>query len=358
MRIDRSSLSLFPLGRTDSIELLVRKATEQLQTRSPDYYVTATRLHERLMGAEVSRGLKRNLIIVPDGILHQFPFEALTNTESPSGYLLHKHTVSYATSTSLWLAQQGLRHVQRQSFGAFAPAYTGGVGEERSVSTQRLTGATKEAETIAKMLDGNVYQQNHFGKEDFLKEAPNYSLLHLAMHADVQEKDSEKSNFHFGDGSKLYAYELYGMKLQANMAVLSACNTGYGPLQKGEGVQSLATAFTYAGVPSLVMGLWSLPDASTSGIMVDYYQQLIDKKHKHSALAAAKTNYLKRVENEGQLQHPFYWAGLVVSGDINPIHPHDNYRYWGIALGAVLILSILGIRRNRRQAKINETAMN
>lgn len=358
MRIDRSSLALFPLGRTDSIEMLVGKATKQLQTRSPDYYTTATKLYERLMGAGVSEGLKRYLIIVPDGILHQFPFEALTKTENPSSFLLHSHTISYAASTSLWLAQKGLRHGQRRSFGAFAPVYAGGVEKERSVSPQRLAGAKKEAETIAKMLDGNVYQHNHFGKKSFLKEAPNYSLLHLAMHADVREEDSENSSFHFGDGSRLYAYELYGMKLQANMAVLSACNTGYGALQKGEGVQSLATAFTYAGVPSLVMGLWSLPDASTSGIMVDYYRQLINKKYKHSALATAKANYLKRVENESQLQHPFYWAGLIVSGDIDPIHPHYNYWYWAIAVGAVLVfIFILRIRR-RRQVNINETAMN
>lgn len=336
MRIDRSSLVLFPLGRTDSVELLVREATAQLQTRSPDYYVTATKLHARLLGAEISKGLHRNLIIVPDGILHQLPFEALTNTENPSGFLLHTHTVSYATSAALWMAQQGLRYNKSKSFGAFAPNYAGVIGEERSGTPLKLTGATSEAETIAKMLEGSIYQQNSFGKQDFLNEAPNYSLLHLAMHANVREDDSEHSNFHFGDGSKLYAYELYGMRLQANMAVLSACNTGYGSLQKGEGMQSLATAFTYAGVPSLVMGLWSLPDASTSGIMVDYYQQLVDRKYKHTALATAKTNYLKRVANENELQHPFYWAGLVISGDTQPIRQRGATAYWVFAglLGA------------------------
>lgn len=354
MRIDRSSLSLFPLGRTDSIESLVRMASEQLRTRSAGYYATATKLYERLLGADIFRGLKHNLIIVPDGILYQIPFEALTNTENPTGYLLHSHTVSYATSTSLWLAQKGLRHDQKRPLGAFAPQYVGGVDEERSSSAQRLTGATKEAETIAKMLDGNVYQQNHFGKQDFLKEAPNYTLLHLAIHADVQEEDGESSNFHFGDGSKLYAYELYGTKLQANMAVLSACNTGYGPLQKGEGAQSLAMAFTYAGVPSLVMGLWSLPDASTSGIMVDYYQQLVDKKHKHTALASAKTNYLKRVENESELQHPFYWAGLVVSGDIAPIQSQGSFWYWMIGLGVLLLFMTAWRVRSRKQAKADK----
>lgn len=351
MRIDRSSLSLFSLGRTDSIESLVRMASEQLRTRSAGYYATATQLYERLLGVDVTRGLKHNLIIVPDGILYQIPFEALTHTADPTGYLLHSHTISYATSTSLWLAQTRLRHEQRRPLGAFAPQYTGGVGKERSASAQRLTGATKEAETIAEMLDGTVYQQNHFGKQDFLEVAPHYTLLHLAMHADVEKEDGESSNFHFGDGSKLYAYELYGMKLQANMAVLSACNTGYGPLQKGEGAQSLAMAFTYAGVPSLVMGLWSLPDASTSGIMVDYYQQLVDNKHKHTALASAKTNYLKRVENESELQHPFYWAGLVVSGDIAPIQSQDSLWYWVIGLGILLLFMTAWGVRSRKRAK-------
>lgn len=358
MRIDRSSLKLFTLGKTDTLESLVREATAQLRTRSPDYYATATKLHARLLGTAVLDGLHRNLIIVPDGMLHKFPFEALTDTADPSGFLLSHHTISYATSASLWLAQRGLRHNRTRSFVAFAPTYAGVAGDERSATPLKLSGATNEAETIAKMLDGNVYQQNHFGKQDFLKEAPHYSLLHLAMHADVQEDDSEHSNFHFGDGSKLYAYELYGMKLQANMAVLSACNTGYGTLQKGEGVQSLATAFTYAGVPSLVMGLWSLPDASTSGIMVDYYQQLIDKKHKHTALTTAKTNYLKRVAHESELQHPFYWAGLVVSGDIEPIYAQGNLWYWAIAVVTVLLLLIAFGIRLRKQTRTNKILTN
>lgn len=350
MQIDRSALSLFPLGRTDSIERLAQQAIAELHTRSPDYYRTAAQLHARLLGPAIVRGLEPNLIIVPDGVLHQLPFEALTNNANPAGFLLHRHNISYAASTSLWLAQQGVRHGQKRPFGAFAPDYAGPAGEERSATAQRLTGAAKEAQAIAEMLEGNLYQANHFGKTDFITEAPHYSLLHLAMHADVREEDSERSSFQFGDGSKLYAYELYGLKLQANMAVLSACNTGYGPVQKGEGVQSLAMAFTYAGVPSLVMGLWSLPDASTGDIMVDYYRELVDKKHKHTALAAAKANYLTRVDHESELQHPFYWAGLVVSGDINPIHSPHLAWYWIAAIGFILVaVTVLGMRLGRRR---------
>jgi CHAT domain-containing protein len=350
MRVDRSTIQLFPLGSTDSIDSLVQVASRQLRTRSVDFYATARQLHRRLLGSEIAKGLKRHLIIIPDGSLYQIPFEALTSSGAPDDFLLRTHTISYATSTALWLAQKGLRHKQKRPLGAFSPRYIGGEDEERSGSAQRLAGATREAETIAKMLGGNVYQQNHFGKQDFLDVAPNYNLLHLAMHADVQEEDGESSSFQFGDGSKLYAYELYGMKLQSNMVVLSACNTGYGPLQKGEGAQSLAMAFTYAGVPSLVMGLWSLPDASTSGIMVDYYRQLVDHKQKHAALATAKVKYLERTASDAELQHPFYWAGLVISGDTAPIKTPVVWWYWAVGV-SVLALTAWGIKSRKKHVR-------
>ena len=156
------------------------------------------------------------------------------------------------------------------------------------------------------------------------------------MHAQVDDHDGEQSHFLFADNSKLHTYELYGMKLQAGLAVLSACNTGYGPIQKGEGVQSLAKAFTYAGVPSLVMGLWQLPDYSTSEIMVGFYHGLKANADKHVALATAKKEYLKKTEFESELHHPYYWAGLVVSGNTGPIRHTTQRPYWiGLAVVAL-----------------------
>lgn len=343
MRIDRSSLTLFQLGSTDSIEALVHQATTQLRARSAEYYTTATKLHHLLIAPEISRGLHHNLIIVPDGILHQLPFEALTKTAHPSSFLLYNHHVSYASSTALWLAQQGIRHNGDHAFGAFAPDYPGITASERANEPTKLIGAANEASMITQLFGGDIYQQNTFGKQDFLNRAPNYSLLHLAMHANVQATDGEHANFHFGDGSKLYAYELYGMRLQANMAVLSACNTGFGGIQKGEGVQSLSTAFTYAGVPSLVMGLWSLPDASTSGIMINFYQQLLENKPKHAALASAKANYLTQVKHELGLQHPFYWAGLVLTGDTTPITGQPVFWPYWFWLSVMVLILISGL---------------
>ncbi|MCY1559727.1 CHAT domain protein [compost metagenome] len=106
-------------------------------------------------------------------------------------------------------------------------------------------------------------------------------------------------------------------------------------------------AFTYAGVPSLVMGLWSLPDASTSEIMIEYYRQLLGSKYKNAALATAKTSYLQGFEDASELQHPFYWAGLVVSGDVKPIYPAAVRWYWAVAVAAVLaMLAFVVVQRS------------
>lgn len=349
VRVDHASIALFPLGQTDSVMSLVQTAIALLQERSPAFYAAATALHGRLFPADLVDGLKSELVVIPDGILHQVPFEALTDNSNPSGFLLHTYPISYAGSVALWVAQHGLRHQRAQSFGVFAPAYAGSNGAQRTAAAPlTLAGAAKEAETIASMFDASIFAESTFGKQDFMREAPDYGMLHLAMHANVQD-DSENSHFLFGDGSRLHAYELYGMKLPAAMAVLSACNTGHGTMQRGEGAHSLATAFTYAGVPSLVMGLWSLPDASTSGIMIGYYEQLKNKKHKHTALASAKIDYLNSVMHESELQHPYYWAGLVISGNTLPITERENHSPW--ILAALLGLGILAYLSYRKNSK-------
>ena len=138
---------------------------------------------------------------------------------------------------------------------------------------------------------------------------------------------------------KLFISELYSLSLNADLAVLSACNTGVGNLKKGEGLINVSKAFTYAGVPSTITSLWKVPDKETSQIMVSFYEYLKSGEPKNKALQLAKLDYLNRVEDPF-LKHPFYWAGFVISGDISPIKTETNYE-WLIFILILLFIIIL-----------------
>jgi CHAT domain-containing protein len=102
------------------------------------------------------------------------------------------------------------------------------------------------------------------------------------------------------------------MELKAELAVLSACQTGLGKLIRGEGMIGLSRSFMYAGVPSVVVSLWSVSDQSTNILMERFYTNLIEK-----GVSLAEALYLARISmiKDEQFAHPFYWAPFVLTGD-------------------------------------------
>src|SRR5690606_519627 len=147
------------------------------------------------------------------------------------------------------------------------------------------------------------------------------SILHLAMHSTLNSSDPELSNLMFSNSEEdheMYISELYGMNFNSNLAVLSACNTGIGGFQDGGNLVSMHQAFTVAGIPATIASLWDAPDHSTKEIMIAFYKNLQQGHDKASALRQAKLSYLENTNDEN-LQHPFYWAGFVLSGDESPI---------------------------------------
>ena len=109
----------------------------------------------------------------------------------------------------------------------------------------------------------------------------------------------------------LQVYEIFNLKLNADLVVLSACRTGLGKEVRGEGVIGLTRAFLYAGASSLTVSLWQVADQSTSDLMIHFYEQMNAGHGKAEALRRAK---LKMIE-EKRYTHPFYWAPFVLIGE-------------------------------------------
>ena len=123
------------------------------------------------------------------------------------------------------------------------------------------------------------------------------------------------------------------------MAVLTACQTGVGKINKGEGVMSLSRAFTYAGCPSLVMSLWSIPNKSTSQLTESFFENLSKGLPKDKALQQTKLAYLENAPS--YLSHPIYWAGLVATDDLSPVDigGQSCYSFWWL----IILLFVLGV---------------
>ena len=168
------------------------------------------------------------------------------------------------------------------------------------------------------------------------------------MHALVDDTHPLSSKLIFAPDQKdslndgfLNAYELYNMSINADMVVLSACNTGYGKITRGEGVMSLSRAFRYAGCKSLVMSLWQADDKTTATIMKLFYQNLAAGQQKDEALRHAKLSYLDHADP--LTAHPYFWDAFIVSGNIDKIEDSGlmarvGYRW---LIFGILILSIL-----------------
>jgi len=287
---------------------------------------------------------KQDLIFIQDDILNFLPMEVLL---SPKGkYLIQSHAVSYAPSLLLWNEQLKVKKSRRNKLGIFAPTYKDYYKEnpKRNDSTA-LLGAFSEAMQIAKIFKSDVYSGSEASKSMFVKKANDYNILHLAMHSTINNTNLEFSNLSFSpdkSDNKLYMSELYNISLNADLVVLSACNTGAGSLKKGEGLINVSKAFTYAGVPSLVTSLWSIPDKETAEIMVSFYTYLKEGKSKNKALQKAKLDYLKNADDE-HLKHPYYWAGFVVSGDISPIE--SSSKNWMYFVGGGLFVMLIFRKR-------------
>lgn len=312
----------------------------------------------------------KKLIIIPDDGINYLPFEALLNEAITSEkvdflrlpYLLHQYQFHYGYSSTLLLENQQ-QHKELEGNDeilAYAPPYRsneamalrGGLAELRG-ETAQLAGTSKEIQAIAQHFDGSFDFGPTATKANFQEQAKDYGILHLAMHGQPSLTQPDYAHLVFSNVTNesntdnlLHHYEITALETQAQLAVLSACETGVGKELAGEGIMSLGRAFMYAGVPSIVMSLWKMNDQSTSELMPFFYEHLASGKRKDKALHQAKVDYLN---NASSLKaHPFYWAGFVGNGAVEPIKETAKFNWIWWLVGTSFLLIFLGFIWKRK----------
>ncbi|HHG85896.1 MAG TPA: CHAT domain-containing protein [Bacteroidetes bacterium] len=307
----------------------------------------AQALFKALLAPALETGLPARLLVVPDGPLGQIPFEILL-THVPKAekagfnelpYLFRKTQVRYAYAARFLHSKTKEQQAQQQLL-AMAPSFSSG----RLKATRNKVGAlqhtSNEVSSISQRIGGTTFLGQDATETKFKAQASQYRVLHLATHFMRNDSSPLASGILFAQDSNstedgiLHLYELFDLPLNAELAVLSACNTGSGQLLRGEGQLSLAWGFRMAGCPSLVVSLWNANDQATARLMTEFYKALEDGLNKDAALNQARSHYLEKVDN--YRAHPYFWAQFVLLGNADPLQKRETNWLW-IALAGLLL---------------------
>jgi len=329
--INRDAVWLFTVhGSTVAVQR-VGITQEQLTKKINDYiaalenrdllYRDSSRVLYDLLLKPIAGELAKvaNVRFVPDGALWRLPFHTLL--DSNGRHLVERVAVSYSPSLAL-THRPAQDHAPAHSLLAFANPIIASrtASATRSLFRDATLGAlpetATEARAVAKLYsDSEVHIGSDAQESTFKKDAPEYRILHLAAHSIVDDGapmfssivlNASSSDAH--DDGLLEAHEIADLKLRADLAVLSACETARGKVTAGEGMVGLSWAFLAAGVPTTVVSQWKVGSASTADLMVDFHKQLRAGRSTASALRDAMLD----LRRNPQYRHPFYWAPFVV----------------------------------------------
>jgi CHAT domain-containing protein/Tfp pilus assembly protein PilF len=334
---------LYSLPPRSEIEGQVRALRSVLSSPSSkgdaQFVQSATALYRMtLQPAKELLGRSKSVLIVPDGLLHLLPFDVLfesTRSPIPSEdkdrgaffaklpYAMGSRRVFYgpSASTMALMASQKKTEPRGRRLLAIGDPVFAGAGQD-SGGLRSLPETRTEVESIAKrfraderdVLLGAAAREKTLTEPDYLDK---YRIIHFATHGLVDERHPERSSLALSypqdpqEDGYLQASEIYHLHMNADLVVLSACETGLGRMVRGEGVLGLPRAFFYAGARSVLVSLWSVSDRSTAQLMTSFYGSLIGKGENTSRALSTAKETLRKNNNTA---HPFYWAPFVLIG--------------------------------------------
>jgi CHAT domain-containing protein len=358
--IDKDQVIFKKVAPSDSVKRLINEFNSHFEgggakldlTTFQAFAMRSHALYNTLIGPVVFLlNEKKNLRIVPDGLINLVPFETLISTRGPSynavnykdlSYLLYDYTVSYTYSSTL------LQHTKRSANNSpeiLAMGYTSENPPSSQGNFSNLSGSSEELNLLARYFENGTFLKGKDATEDnFKRLAATSSIVHLAIHGqgDINQDYSASLFFYMmpnsSEDGELHSYELYNLKLNADLAVLSSCESGLGKGYKGEGMISMASAFAYSGCQSILFTLWKLNDSQSVYLMDSFYKYIAEGKRIDEALSNAKIDYLKNAD--GITANPQIWASFVGYGSMDPV-VEKNYVPWIIGGGLIVLLVVL-----------------
>jgi CHAT domain-containing protein len=235
----------------------------------------------------------KHLVVVPHGNLHYLPFHALYTGDE---FLLDLHDISYAPSATVF----ALCH--RPHEGTPTGSAIFGIPDEKAPLIQ------DEVDAVHRILpDSELYLGAAATHEKLIEKGVDSRVLHVATHGSFRPDNPMFSGIALGDGY-LHLYELYQMRLNAELLAFSGCATGLNVISAGDELLGLVRGALYAGARSLLLTLWDVNDTSTHKFMTAFYRRFQAGENKATAAAEAA----KEIREE--YPHPYYWAPFTIVG--------------------------------------------
>lgn len=369
---DKSSLQIVELAKRAEIESSVRQFLEKIKTQRGDTLRENRRKERRvletgtahwkkerddlsrmLLGAASEKIENKRLLIVGSGILQYVPFAALASPNVENGFLIETNEIVVLPSASVSKVLRESKRTIQNTPGRLAvmadPVFAADDVRVKTFAGQkpaekpanqpvtvhrranrlrsdfsRLRFSRREAEEITRLLPaGQRFVAMDFAanmKTANSDDLRNAKFIHFATHGFINSDYPELSGIVFSlvdetgqsqDGF-LRLHDIYNLRLNADLVVLSACDSALGKEINGEGIIGLTRGFMYAGAPSVVASLWKVEDRATAELMKRFYRAMLrDKQKPAEALRTAQIEML----TDAQWQKPFYWAAFMLQGE-------------------------------------------
>jgi CHAT domain-containing protein len=296
----------------------------------------------KLLGPVLDKIRGKNLVIIPGGDLGQFPFQLLVEP-GQDRYLIESCGIRYAPSFTVldlqrrWFQNARRPRPERVLWALGDPIYEStdarlNTGKNLTLSggeavhdyrLPRLKNSRAEVQSLALLFGPKTATVllDERASEAAVKAASvsgelrQHRYVHFASHAILGLDDGKQPALVLSlvgndqEDGILQLDEITNLKLNADLVVLSACQTGKGRLHNGEGVRGLARAFLYAGSKGVVCSLWSVDDQETANLMVDFYRHLQKGRSAPEALREAQLAMIRAGKA------PLYWAPFVLIGE-------------------------------------------
>ncbi|QQS36612.1 MAG: CHAT domain-containing protein [Ignavibacteriales bacterium] len=364
--ISQNSYDVLSVNKPENFSELIKNFYSSIVKAETQKYLSSAEalsglliypIKEKIINAE-------RIVFVPHDILYKIPFEALfgnsysakSNNQvdySELPYLVKIFDIQYQNSAALYLnSLEADRKSNDKNFIGFAPVFskTGKNGytinnvniasvsslpaevlrsvsadgknyDELKYSEWEVKSALEilASKTLAKQSAGLFYEDA--SETSFKTNVSRYDIIHIASHSFINDEHPELSGIVFAkqdeifstDDGILYSNEAYNLELNADLVVLSSCESGIGKLVKGEGLMALTRGFIYSGADNIIFSLWKIPDKHTSELMVEFYKQVAENKNYSESLRHAKLNLIK----DNLTARPRSWAGFVLIGGNN-----------------------------------------
>lgn len=283
---------------------------------------TARRLWVQCFAPVVKQEATNLLVFIPDGFFHGLPLEALVDEKG--AFIVESLKIQYGHSSQMLLVKES-NITYKQELTGFATTYSsqlnarmGLISYFKDLQLSPLHNAVKELDSGSENFSGKLFTQREASPQAFKKYGPGSKILYFSLHGIANEENGSLSALIFDDQNNdfvLHSYEINAIPLNAQLVVLSSCQSATGRVISAEGIQGLTRSFLLAGCHQVISSFWNASEKSASFILNDFMSLVAAGESSITALSKAKRNYLANASPSQK--HPYYWAGFILTGGLD-----------------------------------------